>query len=455
MSVDRDAALSDAIAADVYADAAADAPSASSADRPPLRAVEPGEEPPAKPTTQDHARQLAKAHSYAIGGQQLYTFDSGCYRPGERQVQQHVVELLGGAWSKRKADEIVSFLRIMSPELWPRPPLETLNVANGLLTVETRKLAPHDAAHLSPVQIAGRFDPDAGCPAIEAFLQSTIPDLIGLFFEIVGYLLTPDTRLQKAIMFNGPGGTGKSVAANLVRALLGAENVSSVALHQLEEDRFATADLYGRLANVFADLDARALRSSSIFKSATGGDVLRAERKHREPFTFTPYARMLFSANEAPPTSDNSDAFFDRWLIVPFHERHRGTSHQDVDLLSRLTTPEELSGLLNHALVALDRLRRQHGFTRVASSEKAGERFRIDADSAAGFCEERCALDREGRVAKPELFAAYRAWCDANNRRPLGAQRFNRRLDELHHLDQASSKGRDYWLGIELQGEQA
>ena len=433
----------------------ADVPTDSPSDRPPLRAVKPGEEVPAKPTTQDHARSLTEAHSYAIGGQQLWVFQGGCYRPGEREVQRHIVELLGAGWSKRKAEEIVALLRIMSPELSPRPPLETINLTNGLLKRETLELAPHDPAYLSPVQLAVSFDGDADCPAIEQFLETTIPDLIGLFFEIVGYLLIPDNRLQRAIMLMGPGGTGKTTAANLIRALLGAENVSSVALHQLEEDRFATADLFGKLANVFADLDARALRSSSIFKSITGGDVVRAERKHREAFTFQPYARMLFSANEAPPTSDNSDAFFDRWLIVPFLERHRGTKGQDHDLLAKLTTPTELSGLLNHALVALDRLHRQHGFSKVPSSEQAGERFRVDADSAAGFSEECCILDAAGRVAKPALFAAYRAWCEENNRRPLGAQRFNRRLSELHHLDQASSKGRDYWLGIELQGEQS
>ena len=145
---------------------------------------------------------------------------------------------------------------------------------------------------------------------------------------------------------------------------------------------------------------------------------------------------MVFSANEAPPTSDSSDAFFDRWLIVPFQQRHRGTDHQDHDLLAKLTTPAELSGLLNYALAGLDRLHRQHGFSHVTSSEQAAERFRIDSDSAAGFCEECCNLNRDGRIAKPMLFAAYKGWCDQNNRRPLAATRFNRRLAELHHLDE-------------------
>jgi phage/plasmid-associated DNA primase len=47
--------------------------------------------------------------------------------------------------------------------------------------------------------------------------------------------------------------------------------------------------------------------------------------KYRDPFEFTPFARLLFSANRLPASNDASQAFFDRWLIVPFASRFRGT----------------------------------------------------------------------------------------------------------------------------------
>ncbi len=412
------------------------------------------ESPTGKPSTRELAEKIADQEPYATGGAQIYAFLDGCYKPGERHLQQRIVELLEGSWSKRRAEEIVAFLRITTPELWAGPPLGVVNVPNGLLDVETRELKPHTPAHLSPVRIAAAYDPAADCPAIDDFLASTIPDLIPLFTEIAGLLLTPDNRQQKAIMLKGQGGTGKTTALEVLSALLGHENVSTVDLHRLEEDRFATADLYGVLANIFADLPSHALNSSSIFKSITGGDHIRGERKHRDAFKFKPYARLLFSANEAPPTADNSDAFFERWLILPFDRKHRGTEHEDKALLAKLTTPTELSGLLNMALDGLDRLRRQNGFTRTTATDEAAERFRIDADSAAGFCEENCTIYDGARIAKPALFQAYKAWCEENNRRPLAAVRFSRRLHELHGLDQAASKGRDFWIGIELREDQ-
>lgn len=404
--------------------------------------------------TPECARLLSEFESYAMGGAQLYVHRDGCYRPGARHLEQRTAEALGDAWTKRKADEVGAYMKATVPELWGRPPLDVINVRNGLLHLATRELTPHDPAHLSPIQIAAAYEPHASCPQIDAFIASTIPALASVLMELHGLLLTPDTRYQTASMLLGPGGTGKTTTLNMATALLGEENVSAVSLHGLDEDRFATADLYGRLANVFADLPGHALRSSSIFKMITGGDRIRGERKHCASFAFRPYARLIFSANEAPPTADNSDAFFDRWLILPFDRRHRGTAHEDRDLSAKLTTPGELSGLLNKALDGLDRLHAQGGFTRHASSDEASERFRIESDSAAGFCEERCELDPDARIAKPALFEAYRKWCEENNRRPLAAVRFSRRLRELHTLDEVASKGIDYWLGIALRGWQ-
>ena len=117
-------------------------------------------------------------------------------------------------------------------------------------------------------------------------------------------------------MLTGEGENGKSVFLDLVGYLLGETNVSNVALQGLEGNRFRAAELYGKLANTFADLDARGLRSSSMFKTLTTGWIT-AERKHAQPFRFRSYAKLLFSANKIPPSRDRTHAFYRRWLILP------------------------------------------------------------------------------------------------------------------------------------------
>lgn len=414
----------------------------------------PGERPRFKPPIL--GRELVKETAVAKGGEALYVYRDGAYRPGgEEDIQRRVAHAVGDGWKKAMGDEVVAWCRATAPTLEQAPPRDRVNCATGILNLDTGDLGPHSPDFLSPVQIAAAYDPTATCPAIDKFLADVLPEECAvLIYELAGYLVTPDNTLQKAFMLTGPGGSGKSTMLGVLRALLGRENVSAVPLHTLEEDRFATADLYGRMANVFADLDARALRASSIFKSVTGGDAIRGERKHRPPFTWTPYARLLFSANEAPPTADSSDAFFDRWVILPFARRFRDTGAQDPHLLDKLTTPAELSGLLNRALAALPALHARRGFTTTDATREAGDRFRVDSDTVAGFLAECCDVAPVVRSARPTLFKAYREWCEENNRGALGAQRFASRIRQLvPGLDEVFLHGVVQLIGLKLREE--
>jgi putative DNA primase/helicase len=407
------------------------------------------------------ARRLAgllrQQTAIATGGQALYVYRDGVYRAGgESDIRARVAEALGDDWKPSRADEVITYLRDTVPQLWESPPLDKINVLNGMLYLDDATfLDPHDPDILSPVQIGAEYDPAATCPQIDAFLDEVLPEgAAQLVHELAGYLATPDNRRQKAVMLLGAGGGGKSTLLSLLTAFIGHQNVSAVSLHTLDENTFATADLYGRLANVFADLDSRALKSSSIFKSITGGDAIRAERKRRDSFTFRPYARLVFSANEAPPTADSSAAFFDRWLVIPFDRTFRGTDAQDVDLLMKLTTPSELSGLLNHALRGLERLHIS-GFTITGATERAAERFAIDSDSVAGFIDECCIVAAEATTNKKQLHQTYKRWCADGNRGQFSAVRFNARLVGLLKnrgapLEEFKSSGYPTWRGISV-----
>jgi putative DNA primase/helicase len=402
---------------------------------------------------------LRQQSPIASGGGKLYVYRSGAYRPeGDADLRRRVVEALGEEWTRARSDEVLTYLHHSSPHIWEEPPLDKINVQNGMLYLEGEPfLDPHDPDILSPIQISAAYDPAATCPAIDEYIAETLPNGEHLIHELAGYLATPDNRYQRAFMCLGPSGTGKSTMLDLLCAFIGRQNVSSVALQQLDgEDRFATADLYGRLANVFADIPASALRSSSIFKSITGGDHIRAERKNRPAFEFKPYARMIFSANSAPPTSDSSGAFFDRWTILPFTKRYRNTPQQKHKLIEQLTTPQELSGLLNHAIRGLARLHEHRTFTTTAAMDEAGARYARDADTVAGFLEEECELAVELRVAKPRLYQSYKSWCERCGRKSFAAQRFNERLEELGEGSIQTGKkygGIKMWDGIRVRGE--
>jgi len=273
-----------------------------------------------------------KDHFARIGSGLLYVYRDGVYQPtGEMWIRRQVKHLLldhdcPEMWSRALSKEVVEFIALDVPELPEQPSTELINLQNGLLRVRTRELLPHSYQWLSTIRIPIRFDPEATCPEIDRFIGQVFPeDAVPLAWEILGDLLTPDRSIRKALCLIGEGGNGKSAFLDLACSFVGTENVCHLSLQRLESDRFSAARLYGKLANICPDLPGERLSSSATFKAITGCDRITAEGKYRDSFEFTPFARLLFSANHLPATEDASQAFFDRWLIVRFPNRFRHT----------------------------------------------------------------------------------------------------------------------------------
>ncbi|MEA2523797.1 MAG: putative primase/helicase, partial [Thermomicrobiales bacterium] len=282
----------------------------------------------------------------------LYAYVDGYYAvDGVRRIGELATELLGRRFRRNHVNEVVAWFKNQPPTIPADPDTAVLNVQNGLLGWRTGRLAPHTPAHPSTIRIPVAWNPTARCPRIAAFLAQVLaPDAREFVLEIAGYALYAGNPFRKAILLLGPGGNGKSTFLRLVSALLGTTNIANVSLHTLQSQRFAVAQLRGKLANIAGDLDARPVEGSDVFKQLTGGDRLYAERKYEAPFAFTSFALPLFSANQAPPSSDQTEAWFDRWLVVAmtrrFGDGDQG-SRPDPELSTKLTTPDELSGFLN------------------------------------------------------------------------------------------------------------
>jgi phage/plasmid-associated DNA primase len=109
---------------------------------------------------------------------------------------------------------------------------------------------------------------------------------------------------EKAFMLFGDGANGKGVLIKLIEALLRQTNCSHRSLQDLDKNRFAAADLYGKLANTCADLKSLKLSETGNFKMIVSGDSITAKRKFEHAFTFRNYAKLIFSANEIPESDE-------------------------------------------------------------------------------------------------------------------------------------------------------
>jgi len=202
------------------------------------------------------------------------------------------------------------------------------------------------------------------------------------------------------------------------------------------------------------DLDARAVRRTDLFKMITGGDCVMAERKFAHPFTFVPFATMVFSANEPPATLDQSKAWFDRWIVLPFDvciEEH----DQDEHLVEKLTQPAELEGVLVEAVQGLRRVLARGGFELPPSVQAAGERYRQATDTVTRFVVDACRIAPEAHLRQSALYRAYRDWATENGVSPLPAVTFHDRLrrDAGHRFREAKIRGHRHWWGVSLLSE--
>ena len=334
-----------------------------------------------------------------------------------------------------------------------------INLQNGLFDTRTRKLMPHIPTYLSTVRVPVAYDPAATCPKIDRFLSEVLDaDDIETLIEWFGYVLEPDYWIEAILMFLGEGGNGKSTVLNLMSAFIGKRNVANESIHNLTNHRFRVANLYGKLINIHADISDKELSETGMMKLLSGKDRITVEQKGKPPFEFENFARLIFSANRLPRSRDDTDAWYRRWVFVTFTRKFGkdpdAVKEADRRILDKLTTESELSGMLNHALKALNGLHERGGFSRNISTEETRKIYTRLSDPVAVFIEDCCMIDQRATVAKSTFFNTYVEFCKVNRQAPIGQAAFTRRINDMGKFSECKVGGKGDqvrgWRGLNI-----
>jgi putative DNA primase/helicase len=349
---------------------------------------------------------------------QLYRYIEGIYVTNQEWVIKEQSRLISQKVTTHQIHEVINYVKdstyIDRSEFDTSP--DIINLQNGLLNIHTLELKRHSSDYYHLVQLPIRYDPKAKCPNILRFLGQVLkPRDVFTVLEIIGYCLYRTTKYEKAVLCVGKGSNGKSTFLKIIDQLLGLQNLSHVSLQDLANDRFASAGLYGKLVNTFADLKSDKLSNTGLFKMLVSGDFIRAQNKFCNPFEFRNYAKLIFSANEIPQSEDKSYAYFRRWIILFFENVFEGDSN-DIKLIEKLTTDEELSGLLNLALIALRQLIKDNGFIHVSDIATIERDYNLNASTVERFLREKCIVtnDREDYIICRDLWDIYYKFCKDN-----------------------------------------
>lgn len=279
-------------------------------------------------------------------------------------------------------------------------------LANGVFDLKTKELKPHDSKYKFTVQYPVKYDPEAKCPKFEEFLEWAFTpedtDLsdedarsfarknIDSIWELFGYLLMNGQPYQKAFLFYGPGENGKDVVIDIMTALVGQENTSSVRLEEIDGDKFAIADLYGKLLNRSTEVSDRMLKGTSNFKTLTSDGLVTGQFKRQPRFTFRNKAKLVFACNQLSATPDTSRGFYRRWII--FEMLNVVSKDQKDPELARKLIGSEISGILNKAIEGYDRLNAQGRFTNDCDPDIIAEKYDTMANSIEAFVTAKCEI---------------------------------------------------------------
>ena len=356
---------------------------------------------------------------------EIYCYCDGIYKlKGKNRINVEVQEMCGTHSSVFVQTEVRNFIThrtLTNRNKFNDINSTELNMENGIYNYMTGEFTEHSRDKLYTSQFPVTYDPDATCPCIDKYLDKTLDDKNKrLLLEGFAYCFVPSYRMKSSLWLIGPTNSAKSIALDIIRAMLGNENVTSMSLQEMTENRhYDRVRLYGKKANICADMSKGLIRDTDFFKKATGGgrDVFTVRNIHKEPFDMVNYAKFLFAMNEMPDIDENDEAIAKRIEFVTFTKKI-SDEDEDIDFVDKVLNPKELSGFFNRLMPILLEVLEQGKFSSTFTMDEKRAKLDEEKDPLASFMSQ-CTIASSESILKSVLYLEYVDWCKHRNLTPM------------------------------------
>ena len=367
-------------------------------------------------------------HIVKINGQ-LHIYKDGIYVPGHAEIESQMIKHIPHL-KRANRSEVLAYLEIMIDGEAKTTNPNVIAFTNGLYNIKDGSFRDFTPDVVITNKIPWPYNPAAYSELLDHTLDRLAcndPEVRALLEEMVGYCLYRRNELGKAFILIGDKSNGKSTFLHVVKNMLGDSNIASLDLKELG-DRFKTAELFGKLANIGDDIGDEFIANASVFKKLVTGDRVNVERKGQDPFEFNNYAKFLFSANNIPRMKDKTGAVQRRLVIVPFDAKF---IPNDPDfrpfIKDELCEQDSMEYLIVLGLKALKSVLGKAQFTTSKRVQGQLDEYEQNNNPIIGFIQE-VGLDGIVNEATNTVYRRYKEYCIANNFQALSAIEFSRQI---------------------------
>lgn len=245
-------------------------------------------------------------------------------------------------------------------------------------------------------------------------------------YEICAYCLYDHYPIHRIFTFIGTGRNGKGQFMTLLKRFIGSNNCISTDLDRISNSRFETAKMYKKKAAFIGETNFNTLSKTNMLKSMSGGDTVPGEFKGRDSFDFVNSAKIIIATNALPETTDKTEGFYRRWMIIDFCNRFS----EGKDVIDEI--PEwEYENLAFKSIRILNELLKNGTFTNEGSVADRTARYEAKSNPLNKFIEDSCILDVNEMMPYWYLYDRYSEHCDDAGHRKLTKKEFSQKLKNL------------------------
>lgn len=361
----------------------------------------------------------------------LHIYKDGVYSDKQEDIEGAMIKHIPNL-KRMSRQETIAYLQLKAKDKHFSS-TQYVPVKNGVFNLETWQLQDFSPEIITRNKIPVAYIPGAYYQVTDkTFNKLAVNDkkIRSILEEILGYILFRRNEFAATFILTGDGSNGKSSYLKIIRKMAGFENVSSLDLRELDQ-RFKTAELFGKLVNIGDDISKGYIKESSVFKKLSTGETINVERKGKDPFDFTNYAKLIFSANEMPRINDYTDGLGRRLQIVPFKAKF-SVNDEDYDpfITDKLLSDESMQYVLNLALNALKRLLQHKQFTKAKAVEVEMEKYQEENNPIISFVKNE-EIELERAVVK-DVYDCYRLYCSDNGYQAVSLINFSKQIKQLY-----------------------